>query len=345
LSITYASSCVFFTYFWGLRGLLIGLLLSDFLVSLFIILITREIPSLRINLPILRNLFNIGFPIMLIALVFILLRSIDRIIIANLLPHKMLGYFGVGTILSGVVFASISDLAAIVFAPRVMEKLGRTGDIQQLKNYFIEPTLIIAYCSPFIISILFLGIPIPIHYFLPDYLPTIPVAQILILGAFFNAIMMIPAMVCIAINKQVHVVGLMMVAVVVNGILSYLFIYLGMGIDGVAIGTSISYFALSFLVIQFAMKQFKMKMKEFLGFIILVYAPFIYTAILFFTLKRYCVTGANDLSADVLQTLTIIIIFSFIYSLIFILVRKQSAFQSLFHILKNLKEKFNATVL
>ena len=331
----YVIACVFFTYFWSLRGLLIGILVTDIFINLFIAIRANKVPRFRIHLKTILGLVKIGFPIMLIPLVFILLRSIDRIIIAKLLTQEMLGYFAVGTILSGLVFTPISDLVNVIFAPRIMEKLGKTGDIFQVKAYFVEPTVLIAYCTPFLIGTLFLGIHIPIRYFLPKYLPAIPVAQILILGAFFNAVMMIPSMVCIAANKQVQVVWLMVIAVVINAIFSWVFILSGLGIGGVAIGSAISYFALSLMIIQYTMNQFNFVLKEIVQFLILIYSPFCYTTVLVLLSTRFFNIGKTDFFSDVLQTVLTIVFFLLMFSLIFLFVRKQRVFQSLFHIIKN----------
>jgi len=330
----YSTTCILFTYYWGLRGLLIGLLLTDMIVNLFIIVKVREIPRFNISFSILSNLLKIGFPIMLITLVMIMLRSIDRIIIANLLTQEMLGYFAVGTILSGLVLASVSDLIRVIFVPRIMEKLGRTGDILQVKFFFVEPTIVIAYCAPFIISILFLGIRIPIQYFLPEYLPAIGVAKILIVGSFFSVISMTPVMVCVAINKQVQMIFLTLIAVLANGIFSFLFIYWQWSIKGVAIGTTLSYFLLSLLVLYYTMKQFDSGYREMMHFLRLVYSPFLYTVILLLALNRFYSISANGIWADILHSFIAILIFSLMYSPIVIFVRKQSVFQSLIHIFK-----------
>ena len=327
--IAYILTCVTFTYYWGLRGLLGALLVTDAVVNLFIVLTTRDVPGIRLDLPMLRQLIKIGFPIMLIPLVFIMLRSIDRIIIAKFLSQEMLGYFGIGTIISGVIYSVVADLVSVVFFPRVMEILGKTGDLNQVKNYFIEPTILIACFAPLLIGTMFLSIHVPIRYFLPQYLPAINVAKILILGAFFNAIIMLPAMLCISLNKQVHIVFMMSAAVLVNGIFSCFFIFSGMGIMGVAFGTSLSYFGLSFSIIMYTLKRFDEKLADCIRFLVFVYLPMLYMIVLLAGIGRFYVYAHRYFWVDMGHTILTIAIFVFIYALIFIPMKRQPAFQKI----------------
>jgi O-antigen/teichoic acid export membrane protein len=179
---------------------------------------------------------------MLVALMFLGMRSIDRIIIATLLNSEMLGYFSVGTIVSGLIYFSIGDVVSIVFSPRIMEKIGGSDGFSSIKPFLIEPTVLISYVLPLLIGSIFFCVKLPIIYFLPEYTPAIIVIRILCTGAFFISISIIPLFLCIAINKQIVVVVMVFFSGFTNALLSYFLITFGFGISGVAIGTNIAYY-------------------------------------------------------------------------------------------------------
>jgi len=324
-----ALACVTLVYYFGLRGLFLGLLIGSVVKVAFMVINVGQIPAIQLSGKVIWGLLKVGFPIMLTGLMFILFRSIDRVMIAAMLSKEMLGYFAIGTIVSGLIYSSISEIIRVIFFPRLMEKLGKTGDIRQIKEYLVEPTVLVAYFIPFLVGALFLGIHLPLKYFVPEYLPSINVTQILILGSFFFSVLSMPLLICIASNRQVKIVFLTFSAIVLNAVLSYSFIHWGWGIEGVAIGTAISYFALGSIIIWYALKQFKVEMEEYVRFFSLIYAPFLYAFCLFLLLDNLFSFDINGFWSDVFYTSIKIGFFFLMFSLIFIFVRKHDAFQKL----------------
>lgn len=330
-ALSYTTACVSLSYFFSLRGLLIGLLLSEITVLIFIHILIREIPSIRVFPGTIWKLLKVGFPIMVISLMFIMLRSIDRIIIAALLSKEMLGFFSVGTMLSGVIHFSTSDVVRTIIAPRMMETLGRTGSIKEIKHYFTEPATVIAYCMPFLIGLIFLGVDFLIHYFLPDYTPAIPVSKILVLSVNFLVLTMMPILVCVSLNKQLNMVLLIFIGILFNTVFVYSFIVMGYGLKGAAAGTGISYFILSLLSLWYALKQFHVKLGEYIRFFALIYVPFLYAFCLLLLIERLFPLKLSHFGADLFVTVWKEILFLIMFSMIFIFVRKNTAFKKLIH--------------
>ena len=214
-----------------------------------------------------------------------------------------------------------------MFGPLIMERLGNTGDSKLIKNFFIEPTIVISYCTPLLVGTVFLGIGVLIRYFLPEYIPAIDVAQILILGAYFLSIVMVPSLVCVSLNKQVHMVFLMGLVIVFNAILSYSLVAMGWGIQGVAMGTCVSYFSLSLLSLWYAMRQFGAKLEEYLKFFALIYAPFVYALCLVILLEKFVILDLNGFWIDVFMTSVRICLFILVFGVVFIFLKDNTAFK------------------
>jgi O-antigen/teichoic acid export membrane protein len=320
--------CVGLVYYFSLRGLFIGLLGAHMISLAYIWTKVRRIPVMQLS-PKIWELLKIGFPIMLIGLLVMLFISVDRIIIASLLSKKMLGYYAVATFISGLIYTSIADVSRVVFFPRLMEKLGRTNDIYRIQNYLIEPTVIIAYFTPFLVGGLYLGIHLPVKHLLPAYLASIEVVRVLALGAFFSSVATMSMLVCVALNRQLKVVYVMIFLIAINAVLSYTFITLGWGIAGVAIGTTIGYAVFSTLLIWYALRQFRATSVEYIQFIALIYTPFVYAMSLLLVIEQIFGFYSVNFLNDALLTAIKLAVFFVCFSLIFLLVKNHPAFRKL----------------
>jgi O-antigen/teichoic acid export membrane protein len=103
----------------------------------------------------------------------------------------------------------------------------------------------------FIGVIIFLTQPL-VLLLLPQFKEGLDVMKILVLGYFFMAVNQMSSALLFTIDKQRLLIPLygIMVAVCIG--LNYLFIKMGLGIIGVALGTSISYFLFFLIVFTFA---------------------------------------------------------------------------------------------
>jgi O-antigen/teichoic acid export membrane protein len=331
--VSYSSATILFTYFWGLTGLFIGLSISIFMVDLFLISNLKSLPKFRMSSFLIKKLLLIGFPIMSISLMFIILRSVDRLIIAAFLSKENLGFFGVGTIISGLIYFSFADVVRSVYAPRIMERLGQSESKLVLVDYLLQPTLIIAYLTPVIIGTLYMAIHIPIVYYLPDYTPAIGVVRILSLGSFFISIAMISMIVIVALNLQFNLLFIMSAIILLNATFSYTFILAGMGIKGVAIGTCLSYFILSFICLLYTMRQFQLSFSFQLHNIVLIYAPFLYSLALLFTYNKVFFKYTGVFLTDIIHTGVSLLLFYALFFLSFFLIYKQAPFTNFIKLL------------
>ena len=320
--------CIPLVYYYSLRGLFIGLLVADLLQICYLLKLTKGIPKIGLSASIFFKLIKIGFPVMLIGILLVLFGSADRIIIIKMLSEESLGFFGLGTIIINVIIIIPAAVKSAI-TPRLMEKYSKTQDVLQIKSFFIDPTLLLNYFLPFLIGIVYFCIHLPIDYFLTKYAMSIDVVKILSIGSYFIVGFSIANPVCYALNKQNQIVFLIMPAIIMNFSISYLFIRLGWGINGVALGTCLSYFVFSTLTIVYTLYQFRSNFFEIFRFLMRIYIPFVYFTFLLMTIDHYFVFSGQGLLADVIFSLKQIIIFFICYSLVFILIWKSPAITKL----------------
>ena len=141
-------------------------------------------------------------------------------------------------------------------------------------------------------------------------------------------------------KKRINVVYLTIPSVALNFIINYSLIRLGMGIEGVAIGTGLSYFVFCTTLLWYTMKQYKSTFEEYIKFFIMIYAPFAYSLFLIITIDHlfsFCHVG---FWTDLKFTIIGLIVFALFYSAILFFIRKNSAFVKL---IDNLKSRFPFT--
>ncbi len=316
-------------YHLSLRGLFIGLLAAHVVGLGFLAYRIAWLPPLRFSAPELWRLVRIGFPIMLITLLFVLFRSVDRILVLGMLSAELLGYFAIGVIISALVFESVADVFRVMFFPRFMERVGAGAGAEELRRWLVEPTVLVACFAPLLMAALYLAVHLPLAHFAPEYLPAVGVARVLVLAQFFFAVATVPLLVCVALNRQNGVVLLTVLAIALNTALTYAFIRMGWGIDGVALGTGLSYGAFSLAVTAFALRQFDRRWREFLRLYGLVLVPFAYAVALLYVGERWLPWHPAGFVGDLGLVLLKLAAFCAMYTPLLLTARAHPAFDRL----------------
>jgi O-antigen/teichoic acid export membrane protein len=331
-------------YFWGFRGVLTGLLVADIACIALMLITINVIFELKLSFHMYLELLKIGLPMMFLFLLLLLLASADRMLILALISEEALGYFGIATIAASVIGTIPHAIHSVTLAP-VMEKFGRTKDRGRVKNYFVEPMILMAYIIPILIVCLNYSIHLPIVYFLDQYVQSITVMKILTIGIFFEAVSSPAMSIALTFNKQVKLIFLVAPLVALNFSLNYLFIKNGWGLNGVAIGTSITLIVYFFVLIFYALRQFVDALKEFTHILLMILAPFSYAVVLYFCIERFVPVSINGLWSDILYTSLKMTLFIVLYCLIFYKIRKHSAFIKFLNHLPFIPYKLKSRIL
>lgn len=320
----YGSLTAVLVYFFSLRGLFIALVLADALIAVYAFHHVRWIPNIGVSARLVWRLMRVGIPIMLITLAFVLFKNVDKLIILGMLTPEDLGQFAVATILSGLVFQSIVDLARVVFFPRLVERVGARTATAEIRGLVVDATVLVAHLVPFLVGAIYIGVHVPLRHLAPDYLPAIDVAKILVLGQCFLAVASIPLLSCVALNRQVTMVVITLLAVALNVAANYALVSGGWGINGVAAGTALSYFVLGTAATTYACRELGDDWRSVLRFHGLLLVPIAYACGWLLALDRWFPTPATiGPGADLWQTAVRFTIFSVCYGLVLLNLRSR----------------------
>ncbi|WP_169311146.1 oligosaccharide flippase family protein [Thermodesulfatator indicus] len=241
-----------------LLGFILGQALVIFVICLYIKKKICFRPVIDFDKKELIRLIKIGFPIMLVALFYGLFTSADRWIISAYMDSESLGFYSLGLLVGNSLFLLPRSLAEQIY-PRMVKSFGEYGNLRILvilkfKQLFLS--LVIVIPLAILICIFF---PIVVEIFLPSYLPSIEVIKIIVVGFVFLTIANSFGVFLLSINKQIIYLFVTLFSVVLNIILSIMFVKFGYGIVGVALGSAISYLIFSFcsfIAIIFILKKY-----------------------------------------------------------------------------------------
>jgi O-antigen/teichoic acid export membrane protein len=276
-------------YFFNVGGLMAGTLLTSIIMAVIWWKITDFRYQKRATKTALKELFEIGFPILLSALGGLLIETVDRLLILNWLGTEQLGFYGV-TVLGGSFMYGFLAQAGSTMFPHIIEELSRNeDDFQSLHKYLIKPTFIFASASVLIILALVFVIPVIVTYWVPKYLPGLPAFYFFIPGYFFLSIILsagnIMQAILVAKKRLRLLVYFQLGAVIVEVLVGILLLINGFGIAGVALSSTLAYAFYGIIVLSMAAFYVLQTGKEKFLFLVEVFSLFIAGLVLFFIIR------------------------------------------------------------
>lgn len=229
-------------FYFSFLGFLVGQLIQQTTITTYSYWKSSYAKNWHLTPHILLSLMVVGFPIMMMALADLIIKSLDRLLILNFLGYKELGYYSV----AGLAFYPLMIIFVAsnsVMYPRFAERFGALRNPSALKRYITVPMEILSTGVPVLIGVIYIALPGMISIFLPEYVEGIKPAQILLFGLYFYAMPGMPGNFLVTINKQVILLGVLIGSIFVYLIASMSFMMLGWGLVGIALGASIGYFS------------------------------------------------------------------------------------------------------
>jgi O-antigen/teichoic acid export membrane protein len=238
-----------FVYLWGFYGMFAGTLAAT--VGTLILFarmgltgLRRPIFTWRIDRARLRELISYGFPILLFGQIWLLFMGIDNLIVAGFLSIDDLGYYALAVSVTSYILFLPKSLAAVLF-PRMAERYGETGDMGSIGHYATDVQRILGYMLvPAFVGAAFFLLPVLVRHALPDFEPAIPVIHIMVAGSFFISLCNMPIKVLTTAGRRLPLIIMITACLAFNAAANYVAVaVLDEGIEGAAVATVISYFA------------------------------------------------------------------------------------------------------
>lgn len=314
-----------------LYGFYVTISVLAVLNTLFVHFSARYDISFKFSFKRLKSLITFGLPLSLSGFLDEILKSIDRIMIANMMGLTFVGYYSVA-IMGRNYISNLSFGLGVVTIPHIQEIYAKNQEIRDIKKFVITPTLILSYVLPPLLGIIYLVSPLFVQIILPKYTSGITALQIMLLSTFFLSCTPSAGQFLATIGKQARLIPISLTAIIINTGLNYIFIKNGFGISGVAAATSFSSFFIFLITLIYAMKHFT-GIKEITVFIFKIMWPLLYIIGIIFGCDYFINKGNLYLEAGIKIIITVIASLPLFY-----LINKKTSIFNI--IIKSIRGKF-----
>jgi O-antigen/teichoic acid export membrane protein len=294
-------------YFFGVLGLITGLMIATFLSAFFAYRLSGMRLRFYWNAGEVWRLIRIGFPLVLAGYALDTFLIVDTIMIGKMIGYNQLGFYTIA-LMSIQQINSLGRFSQIILLPHIQEKYGKTKDLTDAKSLFVKSTTTLVYFLPVIIALVFFGVPVVVHYFLPKFNPGLVAMRILVTAYYFVAVNEMSGSILFTINKQARQIPIFAAMIVMAIGLNYLFIKTKGGIEGVALATTIAYFFYFAFFFYYAFKHL-MEKPELHRNILAIIGIFAYMSLLLHGTESLCHL-ANPLAGCVVKFLIFLLLFS-----------------------------------
>lgn len=226
----------------GLRGAVAGYLLHEICMGLasssFNIKLHGKV-GLSFKKGALIHAIRVGFPITLLWWILTLSNTVDRVVLGSLLGPIAVGHYGLGISLNSLLGLVPMAVGRVLY-PKVNMQIGSDSSTGSMSAIVVAPTFALGTLLANLQLFLLILTPLLYNKILPQYRPGLLAGQIFILGSFFGCLLRNGANYLIAANKERVFSKYVIATLVFNIISDVTLVKAGMGIAGVALGTSLA---------------------------------------------------------------------------------------------------------
>ena len=257
----------------GLAGLGMAACLSIGLPALYLVWKLRFKFKLHKPTKSVFPLMKRGLPLSGAETLYELTRRMDLIFLTILMGPTWVGYYGISLlVMDFAVFLARYGVSQVV-SPNLLHEFGRAGSLEKVATYYEIPARVGCYVLPPLLSVGALTLPIFVKVALPQFVPGIEAAQIMIWGLVFVSIHASLISFLVAAGKLFSEIKMLGAVLPVSALLQLGSFRLGFGLEGAAGAALVTLAIISVGEITLARRCEDHSTSEIVGFIATLYLP------------------------------------------------------------------------
>jgi O-antigen/teichoic acid export membrane protein len=260
---------------WRLPGALLGLFLqevSTLATAAFLSRRSSGAVGFEYSLSKIRPLVQVGLPITILWWSLTLSASVDRLMLGQFIDSTAVGFYSLGLSIWSL-FGLIPTVVGRVLYPKVNRDVGRDLDTHALRRTVVTPAFTLGLLLVNLQVIAFSLLPYVYTSLLPKYLPGLVAGQVLTIGCYFVCLYRNAANYLIAINKEGLFFRSILVCLLFNIVVDLAFLSAGLGLAGIALGTSLSGMLLNSILWWNALGKLKFARNDQILSLVKMYLP------------------------------------------------------------------------
>ena len=235
-------ACIYFSINdFGIDGILLSTIFGNLIVMIFMISVFREF-KFSITLDVIKPLVIAGIPMLFFNLLVTLMIGIDRIAVASVMntSTNALGIYHFGYLFSMGIFTAFNAVA-FLFIPKFFKQYHNEVEDRDDVELIIKQTSLTEIIVTLLSVVGIFAVPLFITLFLPEYIASIKVTQLLLFSYIINATAFFASTHLLANDMQMRIMPLIMIVVFFSYFLNLYVLDLGLGLYGVALASSLAF--------------------------------------------------------------------------------------------------------
>jgi len=238
---------------WGVTGAVLAVVLTLTVSAIYLVTHSPRMPHTGFDRSLLGSMIRQGAPLLGVSLAILLMRNVDRLMIAAMLDLHAVGLYALGGMMVGFLI-NVPGVSREVLEPRLMQALPDRPLDELIGPYLVEPVFKSALLMPLVVVPAELLLPYFIRQFLPEYSEGIDPIRILLLSSFLIALFFPLRGIVVARSWQGRTLLHATVALGLNAVGNWHVLNQGLGLEAVA-WVSLSAFALLLVFEWFTVMQ------------------------------------------------------------------------------------------
>ncbi len=255
----------------GVTGVMLGWLASSLLVLGYLEMASRLAVRTGVRWPVVWRLLRIGLPVAIISFADVLLRTVDGLVLERYYGVEQFGLYTLAMQMATYLFA-LPRSAGFVIWPKVLQSYGG-DDADQKRRRVLLPTVGVAAAMPVIAGMAWLALPVLVALVVPKWLPSVPAAQVLSMGAVFLALPLATDAALVASDREPVVIGIKLLGALVAGGGTWYTVTHGGSLTTVALWACAGFTVAALLSLWIKLQEFRPRPAGRLGEVALALAP------------------------------------------------------------------------
>lgn len=230
---------IFLIYVMGYEGMFYGYLIS-LIIEIIVGRKAFEKMKFILDKKQFYSLIRIGFPILLVGLVWNLMIASDRLIISLLMSPVDVGNYGVGMLIFSTMMLFPQVVGQVLY-PKIIELVSQK-EYKNIIKFYWTVNKILGVIMVIVITLGYISMPLFINFFMPNYVNGIETARILLIGIFPLTLVGFAANYFNSTQNQSIYLKIQVISIIINVIGSLILLKIQYSINSVAYATSISFF-------------------------------------------------------------------------------------------------------
>ncbi|MCA9395615.1 MAG: oligosaccharide flippase family protein [Candidatus Omnitrophica bacterium] len=256
-------------YYFGMQGFIAGTFLSLMFTPIYILLSKKIVWNIQVDWGVVISSIKYGSPIMIAGLLDAVFINLDRMVIAKHLGFYELGLYSLSVMTAGYI-SIIPNAFSVVMIPSLHAVFGKNPTSATCIDYARKWLRLHLIVIPPMVMILWMFLSEAVKLLLPEYVGGVRAAQYFVFGAYFFALSMSYINIIVVQRKQVYLIAVSVATIVLAMLFNFIAIKQHMGIEGIALATSLANM-FKFLMVFCISQKMTMTYREALiqfGFII-----------------------------------------------------------------------------